>query len=74
MRPCRWDSESKRCEMLGCTRAERCAWGVTMQAGPIMVRHVIHGREVLLPYYARLRAPLGPNDKVENDDPLGGTY
>lgn len=45
----------------------------SMRAGPLMVRHVIHGCEVLLPADAKLHKPLKTVDPID-DCPLGGTY
>ena len=44
------------------------------QAGPLMVRHVIDGHEVLLPDDAKLPPRLTPQDNVDLETPLGGTY
>ena len=45
----------------------------SMQAGPLMVRHVIHGHEVLLP----ADAVFPPKDETLEESmkrPLGGTW
>lgn len=45
----------------------------SMQAGPLMVRHVIHGHEVLLP----ADAVFLPKDETLEESikrPLGGTW
>lgn len=44
------------------------------QAGPLMVRHVIDGHEVLLPADAQLHAKTSPGDPLGLTEPLGGTY
>lgn len=43
------------------------------RAGPLMVRHVIGGHEVLLPADAKLSPRLTSDDKLELPD-LGGCY
>jgi len=44
------------------------------QTGPLMVRHVIDGHDVLLPADAKLCRPLSPNDKLDPKEPLSGTW
>lgn len=46
----------------------------TRQAGPLMVRHIIDGHEVLLPSDAKLRPRLKPAGEIDPDEPLGGLY
>lgn len=45
----------------------------TADQGPLMVRHIIDGYEVLLPADAKLHKPWKPGDPID-DCPLSGTY
>lgn len=55
------DVATKSCSHSQCPIPSR----VDRQAGPLMVRHIIGGHEVMLPSDARLNPP---------DDDLGGLY
>lgn len=57
----------------GMDHTQGCKSRARSQAGPLMVRRVIDGHEVLLPADAKLHKPLKPGDAID-DHPLGGTY
>lgn len=44
------------------------------QAGPLMVRHIIDGHEVLLPVWCKLHPPYKEGDEIDASPISGGCY